>query len=309
MIAYSKLLLAGLCATFLIAAAVNTASANQLSVNEQRHRTVWSALQFNASAGGNVTCAVTLEGSFHSRTIHKLEGTLIGHVNRASIGTCSGGSATAHSETLPWREQYNSFTGTLPSITTVKIGLIGARFRIRNFIEACDAGTTQAEPGFGTIELARGEATGVVASGTIGLRESFLCFFGTGTFAGRGTVKTAGGGTVFLTLIGGSGSRPGRLTPSPIEFGRVAPEELARRTVTITAGISTITINRISVVSGNYFTITDPNRCVGTRLTEETTCTFRVIFEAPGEAERVLSDTVSVETTESTLVDTVRGST
>jgi len=310
MIAYSKLLLAGLCVTFLLAAAVSTASANHLSVNEQRHRLTWRELQFVASAGSTLTCEVTLEGSFHSRTIRKIPNTLIGHINKASVGACAGGSATIHIESLPWHEQYNSFTGTLPNITSVKLALVGARYRIRNSIETCEAGTTQAEPGFGNIELGtRGEATGLVASGTINLRGGFLCGFATGSFAGRATVKTTGGGTVFLTLIGGSGSRPARLTPSPVEFGRVAPEELARRTVTITAGTSTITINRISVVSGNYFGITDPNRCVGTSLIEETTCTFRVIFEAPGEAERVLSDTVSVETTESTLVDTVRGST
>ncbi len=81
------------------------------------------------------------------------------------------------------------------------------------------------------------------------------------------------------------------------------------RTVTITAGTSAITVNRISVVSGNYFAITDPNRCVGARLSERGTCAFKVLFAAPGEAERTLSDTVRVETTERTLELTVRGST
>ena len=79
--------------------------------------------------------------------------------------------------------------------------------------------------------------------------------------------------------------------------------------MTITAGTNAITVNRISMVSGNYFAITDPNRCVGTRLAERGTCAFKVLLAAPGEAERALSDTVRVETTERTLEDTVRGST
>ncbi len=307
----SKLLLAGLCATFLLAAAVSSASANHLRVNEQGHRIVWSALEFNASAGSNITCAITLEGSFHSRTIAKVANALIGHVNRASVGACAGGSATMHTETLPWHEQYNSFTGTLPSITTVKLALVGARWRFRNSVETCEAGTTQAEPGFGTIELgARGEATGLRAEGTINLRGGFLCGFATGTFAGRGSVRTAGGGTIVVTLIEEEVEpTPARLTPSPVEFGRVEPEELARRTVTITAGTNTITINRISIVRGNYFAITDPNRCVGARLSERGTCAFKVLFAAPGRAGEEVSDTVRVETTERTLEDTIRGST
>jgi len=307
MIAYSRLLLAGLCATVLLAAAVGRASAVQLSVNEQRHRITWSALQFVPSAFGTVTCAVTLEGSFHSRTINKTANALIGHVNRASIGTCAGGSATIHTETLPWHEQYTSFGGTLPAITRVTIGLVGARFRIRNSVEECEAGTTQSEQGFGVIGIeALGTATSIEASGTIALRGNFLCNFATGSFAGSGTVKTAGGGTVVVRLIG---ERPTTLTPSPVEFGRVEPEGLARRTVTITAGTSAITVNRISIVSGNYFAITDPNRCVGSRLSERGTCAFKVLFAAPGEAERPVSDTVRVETTERTLEDRISGTT
>jgi len=198
----SKLLFAGLCATFLLAAAVSTASANRLSVNEQNHRIVWSALQFVASAGSTVTCAVTLEGSFHSRTITKVTNALIGHVNRASIGACTGGSATAHRETLPWHEQYHGFSGTLPTISTVTIGLVGARFRIRNSVEECEAGTTQTEQGFGVIGLEEfGTATSIEASGSIALRGNFLCNFATGSFKGSGTVKTGGGNPVIVRLI------------------------------------------------------------------------------------------------------------
>jgi len=198
----SKLLLAGLCATFLLAAAVSTASANHLSVNEQNHKIVWRALEFNASAGSNITCELMLEGSFHSRTIQKTAGALIGHINRASVGVCTGGSLTVHTESLPWHEQYNSFEGTLPRITSVTIGLVGIRWRLRNSAETCEAGTTQTEPGFGRIALnALGTATSIEASGSIRLREGFLCGFATGNFTGRGTLTTPTGGSITVRLI------------------------------------------------------------------------------------------------------------
>ena len=198
----SKLLLAGLCATFLLAAAVSTASANHLSVNEQNHKIVWRALEFNASAGSNITCELTLEGSFHNRVIAKVAAALIRYINRASVGTCTSGSLTIHTESLPWHEQYNSFEGTLPRITSVTIGLVGIRWRLRNSAETCEFGTTQTEPGFGTIALgAEGEATSITASGTINLGGNFLCGFATATLSGRGTVRTAAGGTIFVRLI------------------------------------------------------------------------------------------------------------
>ncbi len=198
----SKLLLAGLCTTFLLAAAVGTASANHLSINEQNHRMTWRELIFVFSVGTAVTCEVTLEGSFHSRTIAKVTNALIGHINRASIATCTGGSATVHRETLPWHEPYTSFTAVLPRIETVTIGLIGARFRIRNSVETCEVGTTQTEPGLGVIRLGtQGEANSIEARGTIRLGGGFLCEFATGSFAGTGTVKSAGGATIFIKLI------------------------------------------------------------------------------------------------------------
>jgi len=198
----SKPLLAGLCATLLLAAAVGTASANHLSVNEQGHRMTWRAFQFVFSAGSTVTCEVTLEGSFHSRTMQKVANALIGHINRASVGTCTGGSATVHRETLPWHEQYTSFTGSLPRITSVTYAFVGLRFRARNSVEECDFSTNQTEQGFGIIGLgAEGDATSIEASGTIRLSGSFICNFATGSLKGNGTVKTAAGGTLFVKLI------------------------------------------------------------------------------------------------------------
>jgi len=201
----SKLLFTGLCAALILAAAVSTASANHLSTNSQTFVLRWTALTFEASTGARVTCGVSLGGSFHSRTIAKVANALIGNVNAAAItsSTCTGGTATVNRETLPWHVQYRSFAGTLPNITNVALNLVGARFRIQPTGEiACNAGTTQNEPGIGTIGFnARHVATEVRASGTIALSGSFLCNFASGSFSGTGTVTTPAGGEIIVTLI------------------------------------------------------------------------------------------------------------
>ncbi len=198
----SKLLLAGLCATFLLAAAVGTASANHLSVNETVHRIRWSALRFEFG-GFTITCEFELEGSFHSATIAKVANALTGHITEAAFRNCTGGNATAHRETLPWHEQYRGFTGTLPRIETAAINLVGIRWRwAPTGGPECEAGTTQNEPGIGTISVgARGEANSITASGRIRLSGAFACSFATATFSGVGTVTSATGGMIVIRLI------------------------------------------------------------------------------------------------------------
>jgi len=133
---------AALTATLALALAVAAASANRLSYSTQGFRITWSQLTFSESGGGlPIRCPVTLEGSFHSRTIAKLRGALVAHISRAAIGVCQEGNATILSATLPWHVTYQSFTGTLPSLTGVRHLLIGAAFQI--------------EPGLGIVCLAR----------------------------------------------------------------------------------------------------------------------------------------------------------
>ncbi len=198
----SKLLLAGLCATFMLAAAVGTASANHLSVSETVHRIHWTALRFEAG-GFTIACEVELEGSFHSSTIAKVANALIGHITEARFRNCTGGNMTAHRETLPWHWQYRGFTGTLPRIETLTITFVGARWRLAETGgPECEAGTTQAEPGIGTISVgARGEATSIAASGRIRLSGAFACSFANMTFSGTGTVTNATGATIIIRLI------------------------------------------------------------------------------------------------------------
>ncbi|HXE44547.1 MAG TPA: hypothetical protein VN635_05055 [Conexibacter sp.] len=114
-------LLAGLAAALLLLVAVDAASARSLSVSEQAFRAVWNPMSILQRPSGLILrCPITLEGSFQTASFIKARGRQVGQVTSAASGTCTGGgSLTILRETLPWRLNYRSFTGTLPSITTV----------------------------------------------------------------------------------------------------------------------------------------------------------------------------------------------
>jgi len=91
----------------ILALAVSGTSARNLSVTEQSLRVVWTPIEFVAG-GRSARCNLTLEGSFHYRTIVKREGALSGFITRAILNTSSGGSATVLTNTLPWHLTYNA---------------------------------------------------------------------------------------------------------------------------------------------------------------------------------------------------------
>jgi hypothetical protein len=137
-----KFTLAALAAALMLASAVSTASARTLSITNQSFRVTWRSLEFD---GGIVTirCPVTLEGSFHSRTIAKIEGSLIGYITRAiaNQNACTNGrgipfngtepyNGGTASQTLPWHVTYEAFEGTLPNISSIDILLRNTRFGI-----------------------------------------------------------------------------------------------------------------------------------------------------------------------------------
>lgn len=208
----SKLLLAGLTAAFILSAAVGTASANRLSVDEQGFRIVWTSLEFTApELGVRILCPVTLEGSFHSRTIVKTLHSLIGHVTRAIINgaspPCTGGTATVLTENLPWHVTYEGFGGTLPIITSVRVLLIGARFRIdpSGILPSCLATTTTTEPISGTIRIGREAGGELKSEELIPGSERILCSSAlgelTGGFQGNGNVTRLGASTRILVRL------------------------------------------------------------------------------------------------------------
>jgi hypothetical protein len=114
-------------------AATGLASASRLSVSNRNIR--WTFARYTSNnAGIEISCELTLEGSFHSNTITKVRGTLIGHMNRTSVRSgCSGGWGDMRflNESLPWHITYQSFSGSLPSITAVTVDVIGFSWNYR----------------------------------------------------------------------------------------------------------------------------------------------------------------------------------
>ena len=134
----SKLILAALSATMLLAVVVSGAAARNLRLSEGNFELIWdnalggpkTKLKFISSRFATIQCKATLLGSLPS-TISKNTGTNQGTINHAELSECEGGAVTIRTETLPWHLRYRSFEGSLPRIRSVNIGLLRAGFRIR----------------------------------------------------------------------------------------------------------------------------------------------------------------------------------
>lgn len=119
-----RVLLAAVLTASALALACSSASAIRLALGEPTFRAVWTPARFTFS-GITIGCNVTLEGSFHSTSIAKVERALIGFISRASVNSCTAGTMSVLTETLPWHVQYGSFGGTLPNISTLTTRIVG----------------------------------------------------------------------------------------------------------------------------------------------------------------------------------------
>jgi hypothetical protein len=130
----SKLLFTALVAIFTMAFAVGTASAlRSIEIGGRREISYTSrALTFEGE-GTNVICEVTLNATLNA-AISKTERSQAGTAEaRANEAACSGGHARPLNVRGGWRVLYKSFTGTLPSITSVRLILEGTAFLVEAF--------------------------------------------------------------------------------------------------------------------------------------------------------------------------------
>lgn len=203
-----RMLIAGVGATAMMAAAVGSASGRSLSASSQTLRGTFREVGFTAdSTGSRATCALTIEGSFHSRTIAKVAYSLTGYITSSNIGSCVGGGVTLLRETLPWHTKYENFTGTLPNIASVRILVTGIAFRVQpTGSPSCLFRTTDAEHGGARFNR---EAAGALTSIDVGpsrITSQEGCAFGfrtTGTISGASTGFTAlnSASRITVTLI------------------------------------------------------------------------------------------------------------
>ncbi len=199
----SKLLLAGLAAALLLSIAVTSATAGRLRVSSTTFTITWTSLNFSTTGGiGPIRCPVTINGNFHSATINKVTGALVGFVNRATVNGagCTGGRATINQEALPWHIRYRAFRGALPAITGVDFSTVGAKWTAEAAGLSCTTITTAANPEVGIANLSSGRVTSLTPDGSavIPLRGTFPCgFAGNGAFENQSTSVTA----ITITLI------------------------------------------------------------------------------------------------------------
>jgi hypothetical protein len=128
----SRLLLATLAAAAVLAAGAATACASRLSVNEQSWRMVWQPAVMSIEGIATASCNITLDGSFHSRTFTKARAVMARSNLRFSGVSCTGTAVTLLPEALPWELVYDSFSGTLPSISQLNWLLRSVAFRIED---------------------------------------------------------------------------------------------------------------------------------------------------------------------------------
>jgi hypothetical protein len=129
----TKLILAGITASLLMGFAVSSATAGRISTSNTKLRITWASLTFSSlESEAQIRCPLTLEGSFHSATVRKTRGALIGALTRATVKgeSCTGGTATTLQESLPWHLTWESFSGTLPRIEGITFLLRRYEFRL-----------------------------------------------------------------------------------------------------------------------------------------------------------------------------------
>lgn len=136
--------------TVLLLVASGATSARLLRLSNQTFRITSG----QGEREGFIICPLTLEGSFHERTLAKTIGSLIGYITRASLneGLCTGGGATYLRETLPWHVRYAGFAGALPNVTAITTQIIGLSFIQRQpeiFEVRCLYRTSSTNPGVG----------------------------------------------------------------------------------------------------------------------------------------------------------------
>lgn len=127
---YTKVITAALTMALLLSLAAGTASArNGLSVETTHFIVLFPELTFNA--GANIICNVQLDVTLHA-TVAKVRLTLAGFTNiQVFEETCRSGRAGLLNSSRqrvrglvgPFHLTYESFTGTLPNVTSVTLGV------------------------------------------------------------------------------------------------------------------------------------------------------------------------------------------
>jgi hypothetical protein len=187
-----KPILVALAAALLMALSASTSSARNISISRpELWNAQWSQVRLQSGGTTAAACDVTLEGSFHYRTLLKVREALIGYVTRAIMNNCREGSATILTTNLPWHIKYHSFEGTLPDILAIRVLLLLEELRIheRIFGTECLKRTTNTEPDVLAFRLTIGNENRLITGITHDEGVTIRCGIINGNYAGTGTIR------------------------------------------------------------------------------------------------------------------------
>lgn len=196
----AKVLTCALIAATVLATAVGTAGARRLGASEIFFLNHYRATSFTGG-GFTVVCAVSLEGSWHSRTIEKVARSLVGYVTEVRVKRpcISGGEGWAmtaqegRTETLPWHILYERFIGALPNITGIEYTGDNAQYLVNAAGVNCLYAATSASPTKGIVNREEGgKATALRINEAVAIPEKEGNAFcpSSGRFVGSGIVGT-----------------------------------------------------------------------------------------------------------------------
>jgi hypothetical protein len=180
-----------------LAVAVGPASAGRLSFSSTTFRLVWPEMRVTMPLSTTeltmqAICGVTLAGTFHARTLAKTAGQLVATLSPTTIipTPCRVGRGIYLLEN--WHLRYESFGGTLPSISSLTFSLTGlnAVWEEPLWGFRCLYGATPESPARVVATVVRGAITGIRWDETQGIPgggEGGICGR-PATFSGSGTM-------------------------------------------------------------------------------------------------------------------------
>jgi hypothetical protein len=192
-----KLFFIALAAALAMTVASSAGTARNLSISHgELFNTRWG-VRFRSGGAVVDECSLTMEGSFHYRTMPKVRETLIGYITRA-MSQCSGDGFLT--ETLPWHIRYESFEGTLPDITGLRIRLIGVSIRVQEIVSQCLIRSSVFEPWIAAVRLTSGNGRRLMTAAIFDSSASMRCGIVSLNFEGTGRLSEVPGGSENLLV-------------------------------------------------------------------------------------------------------------
>ncbi len=118
-------------ATTALSTAVGQAAASRLLVDDRDFRVTFRSMKLWEWLINDVIvdCEVTLTGSFHASTFPKTNGLQIGVITAMQTRECAEGSF-AGLLASPWQIKYVFTFGTLPTITSIAVNVVGMAMEV-----------------------------------------------------------------------------------------------------------------------------------------------------------------------------------